>query len=233
MDALYTLADDPDGPFKARSEALRKDITLVERAAHNTRAQESGAAILAQAQDILSEFDTLVMRARDRIKIAIDTVLTETKDSLNGVLVTGIPQLRAYLELAAAGNLLAEVAAMQAETDRAASEAVAAIEQGRVWMITFAVGSLVGAVLLAWLSVGRTIVTRIQRLADAMRTIAGGHLDEPIPQGGSDEITDMAEALVVFRDTARHAAEATARTEAERVRATEERRRMLSPPCRR
>jgi methyl-accepting chemotaxis protein len=324
VDELYKFIDGPDGPLKTRDEALRKDISLVERAAFNARAQEAAATVRSRAQEMLAEFDTLVMRARGRIKIAIDTVLTETTDSVNSVVVTGVPQLRAYLELAAAGNLLAgalneaaqapdvkrigvlrtrferaaqamtdqmklisaspssdalqktvqrmigfgrrgdvslfalreaeltaqaegtkvldenralaaqlsrtveeQVAAMQAETDRAAAEAGAAIEQGRVWMIAFAVGSLVGAVLLAWLTVGRTIVTRIQRLADAMRTIAGGHLDEPIPQGGSDEITDMAEALVVFRDTARQAAEATARTEAERARAAEERRRML------
>ncbi|HYG89766.1 MAG TPA: HAMP domain-containing methyl-accepting chemotaxis protein [Azospirillum sp.] len=323
VEELYKLVDGPDGPFKARQEALRKDISLIERNAHITRAQESGAAILAQSKDILGEFDSLITLARGRIKIAIDTVLTQTTDSLNEVVDVGLPELRAYLELAAAGNLLTgtlneaaqaldaqrvtvlrarfedastavlgrlqaigpkaaesgldkiverlvgfgkgeaslfelrlaeltaqaegakvlnenrtlaaqlsktvedQVAAMQAETDRAAAEAEAAISQGRTWLIVFAVGSLAGAVLLAWFTAGRTIVARIQRLAEAMRTIADGNLDAPIPQGGSDEISDMADALVVFRDTARQAAEATARTEAERARAAEERRRML------
>ena len=323
VDRLYNFIDGPEGPLRAREEALRKDITLVERATHNARAQESAAKVRQQTQELLAECEVLVMRARGRIKIAIDTVLTETKDSLNDVLGTGLPQLRAYLELAAAGNLLAgalneaaqapdtqrvgvlrarfegaaqavagrlqaigarlkaddldntvqrligfgtgeaslfalreaeltaqaegsavlgenralavqlsrtveeQVAVMQAETDRAAAEAGAAIERGRLWLIVFAVGSLVGAVLLAWLSVGRTIVVRIQRLADAMRTIAGGQLDAAIPHGGADEISDMAAALVVFRATARQAAAATARTEAERTRAAEERRRML------
>ncbi|WP_431855736.1 methyl-accepting chemotaxis protein [Azospirillum sp.] len=323
VEELYHLIDSPEGPVKMRKEALRTDISLVERSSFNERAQTAGAAVRGRAQEMTGEFDTLVMRARGRIKIAIDTVLTETKDSLNEVLVTGLPQLRVYLELAASGNLLAgalneaaqapdaervgvlrtrfdgaakaveerlkalggaagqdldkavhrliafgrrgdinlfalreaelaaqaeaakvlgenralaaqlsrtveeQVAAMQAETDQAAAEAGAAIERGRVWLIAFAVGSLVGAVLLAWYTVGRVIVARIQRLAEAMRTIAGGQLDAAIPQGGSDEITDMAQALVVFRDTARQAAEATARTEAERTRAAEERRRML------
>ncbi|HYG87963.1 MAG TPA: methyl-accepting chemotaxis protein [Azospirillum sp.] len=323
VEDLYRLIDSPEGPVKMRREALRTDLSLVERSSFNERALAAGATVRTRAQEMAGEFDTLVMRARGRIKIAIDTVLTETKDSLNEVLVAGLPQLRAYLELAASGNLLAgalneaaqapdaervgvlrtrfegaakavdervkalggsagqdldkaahrliafgrrgdinlfalreaelaaqaeaakvlgenralaaqlsrtveeQVAAMQAETDQAAAEAGAAIEQGRVWLIVFAVGSLVGAVLLAWYTVGRVIVARIQRLAEAMRTIAGGQLDAAIPQGGSDEITDMAQALVVFRDTARQAAEATARTEAERARAAEERRRML------
>src|SRR3546814_4701203 len=50
-----------------------------------------------------------------------------------------------------------------------------------------------------------------------MRAIAGGDLQATIPSGGSDEITEMAEALVVFRDT-------SAEVEATRTRAEEERR---------
>ena len=322
VEALIKAAESPGGAFALRQQALRRDIGLVERGAINTRIETAQAAFAKQAADVLGEFDTLVMRARGRIKIAIDTVLSQTRDSLDDVLVQGLPQFRAYLELAAAGNLLAgalneaaqapdaarvealrarfegaanaiagrleaigsagredagpivarmtaagrgadslfelrraelaahaegakllgenralaarlsatveqQVAVMQADTDRAAAEAGTAIEQGRLWMIVFAVGSLAGAVLLAWFTVGRTIVARIQILAAAMRTIADGRLDAPIPQGGADEISDMAAALVVFRDTARQAAEATARAEAERVRAAEERRRTL------
>ncbi|HYH22796.1 MAG TPA: methyl-accepting chemotaxis protein [Azospirillum sp.] len=120
-----------------------------------------------------------------------------------------------------------QVAAMKADADTAAADAAQAIEAGRLLMILFAVGSLVGGVALAWFTVGRTIVTRIARLAGAMRAIAGGNLEAPIPQGGADEITDMAQALVVFRDTAREAAEANARAETERTRATQERRRAM------
>jgi methyl-accepting chemotaxis protein len=118
-----------------------------------------------------------------------------------------------------------QIAAMKAEADQAAADALRSIDAGRMVLILFAVASLVVAAALAWFVVGRTIVARISQLSDAMRAIAGGNLDAAIPQAGSDEIGDMAQALVVFRDTATRANEAAAQAEEERNRASQERRR--------
>ncbi|WP_245985919.1 HAMP domain-containing methyl-accepting chemotaxis protein [Azospirillum thermophilum] len=120
-----------------------------------------------------------------------------------------------------------QIAAMKAEGDSAAEGAMAAMDAGRTILILFAVASLIIAAALAWLVVGRMIVSRISQLSDAMRAIAGGKLDTAIPTGGSDEIAEMAQALVVFRDTANEAAAANARAEAERSRAGQERRRAM------
>ncbi len=59
-------------------------------------------------------------------------------------------------------------------------------------LILFAAASLIVAAALAWFVAGRSIVARISQLSDAMRAIAGGNLDTPIPKPGADEIGDMA-----------------------------------------
>ncbi len=56
--------------------------------------------------------------------------------------------------------------------------------------------------LIGWLYVGRNIVARLTALSDRMLTLAQGDLKSPLPQGGTDEIGRMAEALGVFRATA-------------------------------
>ena len=63
--------------------------------------------------------------------------------------------------------------------------------------------SLVSSVLIVWLYVGRNLIARLTALSDSMLAIAGGNLRASLPApGGGDEIGRMAEALVVFRDTA-------------------------------
>ena len=69
-------------------------------------------------------------------------------------------------------------------------------------MITVVLLSLICSALIVWLYVGRNLIARLTGLNDSMLAIAGGELKAHIPTGGTDEISSMAEALVVFRDTA-------------------------------
>jgi adenylate cyclase len=62
--------------------------------------------------------------------------------------------------------------------------------------------SLLSSVLIVWLYVGRSIVSRLTALSRSMLAIAEGNLEANVPTGGSDEIGRMAEALAVFRATA-------------------------------
>ena len=62
--------------------------------------------------------------------------------------------------------------------------------------------SLACSVLVIWLYVDRRLVRRLNILSDSMLAIAGGDLRTRIPRGGDDEISQMARALGVFRDTA-------------------------------
>ncbi len=63
--------------------------------------------------------------------------------------------------------------------------------------------SLISSLLIVWLYVGRNLIARLTALSDSMLAIAGGNLRASLPDPrGDDEISHMANALVVFRDTA-------------------------------
>jgi adenylate cyclase len=63
--------------------------------------------------------------------------------------------------------------------------------------------SLVSSILIVWLYVSRNLIARLTALSDSMLAIAGGNLRARLPEpGGGDEIGRMADALIVFRDTA-------------------------------
>ena len=63
--------------------------------------------------------------------------------------------------------------------------------------------SLLSSILIVWLYVGRNLIHRLTALSDSMLAVAGGDLRAPLPvPTGGDEIGRMAEALIVFRDTA-------------------------------
>ena len=79
-----------------------------------------------------------------------------------------------------------------------------AILTGRSLLLSISAISVGGALLIAWLFVGRVLLRRLQRLSDWMRRMAGGDLEASVEIGGRDEIADMAAALEVFR---RHALE--------------------------
>ncbi len=90
------------------------------------------------------------------------------------------------------------------------------VESGQRIMLILAAVSLVLAVLIVWLYVGRSIVRRLLAIADSMRRIATGELEAPIPAlAAGDEIGDMSRALVVFRENARDTIQA--RLDAERA----------------
>ena len=77
-----------------------------------------------------------------------------------------------------------------------------AILTGRTLLLVIGLLSLVGAFLIAWLFVGRVLLSRIQLLSDWMRRMASGDLQAQVEIGGNDEVTDMAAALEVFRQHA-------------------------------
>ncbi len=92
-------------------------------------------------------------------------------------------------------------AQIRAQTTKASRRAGEITAQAKSLLIWAALGSIVIAILMVWLYVGRSLVGRITGLKTAMRKIADGDLGADVPSGGADEIADMAAALEVFRDT--------------------------------
>jgi methyl-accepting chemotaxis protein len=99
-----------------------------------------------------------------------------------------------------------------------------AVNRGQMILLALAAAGLITAILIAWLYVGRRVVSRLVRLGGAMRGIAAGELETAISSGGNDEITRMSDALTVFRDAAVAAREASAQRQAERERNAAQRR---------
>ena len=81
-------------------------------------------------------------------------------------------------------------------------EALSVVRWSSWILVTAVVLSLASSILIVWLYVGRNLIARLRALSDRMLTLAQGDLKSPLPQGGTDEIGRMAQALGVFRATA-------------------------------
>ena len=104
--------------------------------------------------------------------------------------------------------LVGEVDGLVSSASSSVNEATLASTQaillGRVLLLVIGAISVGGAVLIAWLYVGRVLLNRLERLSNRMRRMAGGDLEAEVEIAGRDEVADMAAALEVFR---RHALE--------------------------
>ncbi|MDE0147338.1 MAG: ATP-binding protein [Rhodospirillaceae bacterium] len=96
------------------------------------------------------------------------------------------------------------VRAARANVQQATLASAEAILTGRNLLLLISAASVVGAVLLSWIYVGRFLSRRLGRLSDRMRRMAEGDLEAEVDIGGRDEVGEMAAALEVFR---RHALE--------------------------
>ena len=100
-------------------------------------------------------------------------------------------------------ELVAEVEGLVNTARGSAQEATRtstqAIFTGRKLLLAINAISIAGAVLIAWLFVGRMILRRLEFLSNRMRRMAEGDLEAKIEMPGRDEVADMAAALEIFR----------------------------------
>ncbi len=105
-------------------------------------------------------------------------------------------------------GLVSEVTKLVAVSEDSAAAATLSSEQafltGRTLLIIISGASVIAAVLIAWLFVGRVLLRRLEMLSEWMRKMAGGDLEAQAQAdiGGKDEISDMAAAMEVFRQNA-------------------------------
>lgn len=101
----------------------------------------------------------------------------------------------------------------EATTDiRNANAEASSVVSFSSWVVILAVIlSLVSSVLIVWLYVGRNLIARLSSLSQRTLALAEGDLRSPLPQGGTDEIGQMAISLAVFRATAIQMEEANLR----------------------
>ena len=100
-------------------------------------------------------------------------------------------------------ELVAEVEGLVNTARGSAQEATQtstqAIFTGRKLLLAINAISIAGAVLIAWLFVGRMLLRRLEFLSNRMRRMAEGDLEAKIEMPGRDEVADMAAALEIFR----------------------------------
>ena len=99
----------------------------------------------------------------------------------------------------AVDGLVSQAHANAQAATRASTEAV---WTGRILLLAITALSIGGALLIAWLFVGRVLLRRLEMLSDWMRRMARGDLEVQVEIGGRDEVADMAAALEVFRQHA-------------------------------
>ena len=101
--------------------------------------------------------------------------------------------------LALVGEVDSLVDTARASADDATLASTQAILTGRTLLLVISAISIIGALLIAWLFVGRIILSRLQMLSDWMLRMAGGDLEARVEMEGRDEVADMARALEIFR----------------------------------
>ena len=77
-----------------------------------------------------------------------------------------------------------------------------AISTGQALLLSISGISVGGAILIAWLFVGRSLLRRLATLSAWMRRMASGDLEAKVEMKGRDEVANMAAALEVFRQHA-------------------------------
>ena len=98
--------------------------------------------------------------------------------------------------LAAVDGLVNTANAKAQEATRASTQATLT---GRTLLAVIGATAVGGALIIAWLFVGRVLLRRLELLSTGMRRMASGDLDARVRVSGRDEVYDMGIALEQFR----------------------------------
>ncbi|MYF74626.1 MAG: HAMP domain-containing protein [Gemmatimonadetes bacterium] len=190
LSSAFNLSDAPlIEPLRERFEAAKDRIEWSLSALGMARARSQIAPICARLYQLgLGEEGGFDLRTRELELAGHQRDLLARNQSL-------------ALDLVAEAEGLVNAARISAKEATHAS--TLAIGTGRSLLLVLNVISITGALLIAYLFVGRMLLPRLERLSARMR-MADGDLEGKVDIGGNDEVADMAAALEVFR---RHALE--------------------------
>ena len=191
LSSAFNLSDAPlIEPLRERFEAAKDRIEWSLSALGTARARSQIAPICARLYQLgLGEEGGFGLRTRELELAGHQRDLLARNQSL-------------ALDLVAEAEGLVNAARISAKEATHAS--TLAIGTGRSLLLVLNVISITGALLIAYLFVGRMLLPRLERLSERMRRMADGDLEGKVEIGGNDEVADMAAALEVFR---RHALE--------------------------
>ena len=202
--------------LQASQVAASNASDLLQRA--STADTESGARVAGfRLQQALNELERLSSDFDPRLRSLLVEAIAKLRPFAVGNDSVPALRLREIALITEGTKLLSENAALSNSlTAKVASLTVAAskdiadanaralsVVNFSTWVLVVAVIlSLVSSALIVWLYVGRNLIARLTELSNRMLTLAKGDLKSPLPQGGADEIGEMARAVEVFRDNA-------------------------------
>ena len=172
--------------FESARDGIRRSLAALGRAPLRDRVTPVFDRLLELGQGKQSSFD---LRAQELGLAGRQRELLERNRSLSLDLVAEVEGL---------------VSAASARAQDATLSSTQAIRTGRSLLLILNLVSIIGAVLIGWLFVGRILLRRLKKLSGRMRGMAGGDLEAQVEISGRDEVAEMAAALEVFR---RHALE--------------------------
>ena len=203
------IADLP--PLRDLVAAAQRNIEANLKALPPSKVRDSIAALYGKLDSIAGEDGIIVLRGEELNREHDAQLVYAAALSDAATLKTAVDRL---------------IERQRASAETLSDRALVQLRLGRTLLIVLSAAALAAAGLIAWLYVGRSIVGRLTALSGAMRRIANGDPNVAVAVGGSDEIADMAQALLVFRQAIEDVSAGRQR-EAHRAEDSELRRRQL------
>lgn len=213
-DIMSSLSVNRDATLQADADAAQVQAKL-EAVEVPDQASQTAAGVLSQAlkadddaelERLWSELETLAGSGADPAVLdlaADDGVFFVRRQQLAlrdqaGEFALAFGEAEAVLQ----GSVAALLDEARAESSGTLDAALQSFDQGRILLAVISIASVIAATMAAWLWVGNGVVRRLSRLSDRMRSMATGDLETPVPEVGTDEIGELADALEVFRQQA-------------------------------
>jgi methyl-accepting chemotaxis protein len=179
-----------------------------------------------QAKDQLDTAENLQPTAGLRIAVEALLAMGTAKDNMFEVRTQELETVLAGREIVEETRGIAaalttattnQVDTLRRETNASMARSDEQISFGTMMMLGIAAASVIGAILVVWLYIGRNLVARIVGLETAMEKLAEGDLTVAVPATGhGDEIGQMAGTVEVFKRNAMAAERLRVEQETER-----------------
>eukprot|EP01037_Dinobryon_pediforme_P009495 gene9495-9575_t len=173
---------------------------------HDVDVNTRGESLLESMTDLLAELKpqlgaenqalvvTLIKNTEDYKAAAAKT--TDIDAQIVALVETGMTPLAEQISLTSEA-ILDSARQEQQNIAITTQQLIATIEH---WIMIFAAGSGLIAILMAW-GIGRSVSIPLKKITNTMTTLARGNMDVPIPALNSrNEIGEIARAVAVFRD---------------------------------
>ncbi len=91
------------------------------------------------------------------------------------------------------------VAASKSQVDESTARTETLISHGKRLLLTLALTSVIVALMLGWLYVGRSLLGRLTRIISHTRSLTEGNWESELHVRGNDELSEMARMVEIFR----------------------------------